>query len=162
MYIKNITQKDVKLNSFEGYKFSIPPGVSWVWDKAGAQFLIAYGDPRLYSESALEKNKPLVDKFGLSNGNGVAPVAEANEKEWIKGGKRMAQVDRFIVNYAQIPKKEQLILIAQKRGVPKEKIQEFIADINLDRSEIANAINELPVPEDIRFPQFNEQIQATV
>lgn len=148
MFVKNTVTKDIKIRSFEGYKFTIFPGVNWIWDAAGEMALKSYG---------ADSPRVPVDKFGLSNGNGKPPLEPATEKQWAASGKRLAQVERFRVNYTQIPKKEQLIGIAQKRGVSKDKIQEFLADENIDRAIIAEAINELPVPDDVRFPKQLEQ-----
>jgi len=151
MFVYNNQSKDIKSRSFDGYKFVIPPGVCWIWDAAGEDALKRYGAPLKVSAT---------DKFGFLNGNGTPPLLLSDEKEWIKGGKRLAQVERFRVNYEQIPKKEQLIGIAQKRGVGREMIQEFLADPNIDRSVIAEAINNLPVPDEIRFPQIKEEVST--
>ncbi len=39
MFVKNRQNKDIELTSFEGYMFTIPTGVSWIWDKAGQHLL---------------------------------------------------------------------------------------------------------------------------
>lgn len=148
MFVKNTTDKDIPFRSFEGYKFLIPPGVSWIYDPAGEWLL---------SKVYVTPKTPSVDKFGTPNGNGVQPLQAATKAEWVKGGKRLAQVQRFTVNYTQIPKREQMIAIANKRGISKERIQEYMVDATIEREQIAQEINSLPIPESIRYPKELEE-----
>jgi hypothetical protein len=153
MFVKNVTNKDIAFRSFNGYKFLIPPGVSWIWGPAGDWLLT-----KIYVTTPT----PPTDKFGNPNGNGVQPLQKSTKDAWVKGGKRLAQVERFKINYTQIPKKEQMLDIARERGIPQDEVMRFMLDKNIDRSEIAEAINNLPVPEDIRFPkEIEEPVPAT-
>ena len=152
MILVNIVKKDIRLNSFEGYKFSVPPGISWIWDEAGKEMLRVYSPPVF---------KLPVDKFGNPNGNGIPAIRRATlkeEKEWEKE-RKIAIAERFKINHAQIPRKK-LITIAQQRGIESGKITEWLADEQIDSSVIAEVINELPVPDEIRFPKILEEIKT--
>ena len=95
MFIKNLQKKDIKLRSFEGYEFIIPPEVSVIWDLAGRHLL-----ENIYKI----ETKGGKDKFGIDNGSGIPPLQEANEKEWIKNGSKYTEVKRFQVNPKLIPR----------------------------------------------------------
>ena len=146
MFIKNTTNKDIKLTSFEGYEFLASPGVSAIWDKAG-DFWVDLLAPK--GENG---------KAGHRDGNIIfTPVATtipgiivSDKKEWAAGGKKMTQVTRFQILTGMIPRAS-LIEIAGQRGVALEKTQGNKTD-----DDILQAINELPVPEEIRFPHLNE------
>ena len=157
MFLKNTTDRDIKLRSFDGFSFVVSPGVFWVHDPAGSELLKMYGTQDGVNGTYKYEGGQRV----FVPSNVVPPIIQANEKQWINGGKRLAVVERFKVIYTQIPKREQLIGIAQKRGVAKERIQEFLADESIDRSEIADAINKLPVPENVEYPSNLEDDTKT-
>ena len=153
MYIKNITKKDIRLSSFEGYKFVIPAASTcWIWEKAGAHLLNNVYKPT---------TPPSTDKYGNPNGNGNQPLQAGTEADWKKGGSRVAHVERFLVNQSQIPRKK-LITIAKQRGVSDSLITEWLADDTSDPATIADAINELPLPDEIRFPAVSSESETDV
>jgi len=143
MYVKNITKKDIKLNSFEGYVFSIPPGASWIWDKAGEHLLA-----NIYRV----ESKGGKDIYGFDNGHGVPALKDTTEKEWVKEGKKLTEVKRFQIVAKMIPRNK-LVIVAQQRGISTQRLTEYQLDNTIDVETIANDINELPVPDEIRFPQ---------
>ena len=153
MYLRNVTSEDVKLRSFKGFKFSFPPGTFWVWDEAGEELLKTYtpiGQNGTWSYSG--------DQRVLNPVAGVTPpIVASTEEAWEHDGRKLAQVERFIVNYEHIPDRDKLIGIARERGVPDSKVNEWISSKDIDRSEIARTINKLPVPESVRFPAKLEQ-----
>ena len=140
MFIKNRLNKEVKLRSFEGYSFVLPPGVCAIWTPAGEELLKVH---KIESKG--------VDKFGLSNGNGIPALMEATEAEWKKEGRKLAEVKRYQINYKLIPR-PQLLKVALKRGVAKDKVSEYQIDSSIDAEIIAQEINTLPVPEEIKYP----------
>lgn len=142
MFVKNIQKKDIEVRSFEGYRFSIPPGVSAVWDALGEHLLT-----NIYRK----ESQGGVDQYGFKNGDGRPPLEKATEKEWIKEGKKIASVERFQINAKLIPR-VQLISIAQKRGISSERITEYLTNQDIDAQEIAQDINNIPVPDEIRYP----------
>ena len=106
MYIKNITKNDVHLKSFDGYSFIIPPGVSAIYTPAGKALL----------EVHKVESKGGVDKFGFDNGHGIPALHESTEKAWAVGGKQLARVERFQINFKLIPRAA-LIKTALHRGI---------------------------------------------
>lgn len=149
MFLKNISDVDIKLNSHEGYAWKLPPGVSAIWDSAGEALLKVY---KIESHG--------VDKFGISNGHGVPALTTATQEEWEKGGKISSSVERFKINHKLIPRAA-LIKVALKRGVPHDRISEYQIDSTIDPQEIAKDINELEVPEEIRRPVNIEDTPET-
>ena len=145
MFVKNINKKPIEVRSFEGYKFLIPVGVSAVLDKLGKHLL-----EKIYKVESKGKQ----DKYGFDNGHGVPPLMESDRKAWEKDGKKLAQVERFQINVKQIPRAN-LIKIAQERGVESGQVVKWLADKDIDPGEIVNAINELPIPEEIQYPVEN-------
>lgn len=148
MFIQNTTGKDIKFSSFEGYRFVIPTGVSWIWDKAGEQVLKTF-EPKGVNGTWGYNGEDRVFLPSTSTKPAVIPAAK---QAWVKEGKRMALVERFQINGQQVPRKH-LIKVATERGVSNEQITGFLANEQIDSQEIADAINALPVPDDIRFPQ---------
>lgn len=149
MFVQNrkADKKDIELRSFDGYLFSIPYGVSWIWDKAGEH---------LIKNIFKVESKGGQDNYGLDNGHGIPDLLVSNKVAWVKGGKRLAQAQRFHMNADLIPR-EALIKIAQARGVDDGRILQWLSDKQVDKSEIADAINSLPIPEEIRYPaELNE------
>ena len=155
MFVHNKAKKNIELRSFEGYKFSIPPGVSWIWDKAGKHLL-----DNVYkvetSRTISAKDKAL----GLDQGFGVPALLSSTEKAWLDGGKQLVRVERYKINGKQVPRKA-LITTAQQRGVPNARILEYIADSQIDALMIAEDINTLPVPESIVRPVDFETLEST-
>lgn len=145
MFVRNIADKNILFRSFEGYSFSIPRGTSWIWDKAG-EYLLSV----VYPPSPI--NMPKADRFGNPNGNGIPPLGGGTKRDWLEEGKKLAEVKRFQVNHAIIPRKR-LIPLAKLRGIDNDKITEWLADESIDASEISDAINALPIPEQLRFPE---------
>ncbi len=151
MFVNNTAKKDIKLNSFDGYILTIPPGVSWIWDKAGEHLTT-----KIYKVESTG-----VDKYGLSNGNGIPPLLVSNQAAWEKGGKKLTAVERFQVKEKLIPRAK-LISLAKERGVDDKEVVRFLTDTNIDPSIIAEAINNLPVPEEIRYPAILESTPESV
>lgn len=151
MFIKNNSKKDIKLNSFEGYRFSAPPGVSAIWDSAGAELLEKHS---VKGEHGKVTHRDNAVHFTPQNPP-LLSIVESTEAEWEKGGKKYVAVSRYIVDAKQIPRAN-LITVAQHRGVSAELITKFLSDPNIDATEIASAINELPIPDDIRYPGLKQ------
>ena len=149
MIIKNTTTKDIKLRSFEGYRLLIPTGTSWVWDKAGEHCINTYAP---VGENGYYKMGPNGERIFVSQKPPLSPIILGTEKEWEAGGKRLTQVERFQVPFNLIPRKK-LIALAKQRGVSDTLITEWLADDQIDSSIIAEAINALPIPDEIRYPK---------
>ena len=152
MFIKNNMNKDVSLSSFEGYEFVIPTGVVAIWDKAGEHLIQHYlpvGEHGKYTfeggEKVFKVQKPP-----------TPVITESTQKEWDKGGRKFVEVKRFQMRNDMIPK-DDLIKIAFQRGIPGEKLNEYQFDKNLGPDAIVRDINELPVPEEIKYPIKNLQ-----
>ena len=141
MFLKNIAKKDIKLSSFEGYVFAVPPGISAIWNPAGKQLL---------SVHKVESSGK--DKFGLDNGHGVPALSESTKAVWIKDGRKLVSVKRFQIDPKQIPRAS-LIMVAHKRGVEQTKIVEYQMDSQIEVDQIAADINNLPIPDEIRYPE---------
>ena len=142
MFVKNKSNKDIEVRSFEGYEFAISPGVSWIWDKLGEHLL-----KNIYKV----ESPGGVDKYGLNNGHGLPDLVESNEKEWQKNGKRLTSVKRFQINPRFIGR-DGLIDTARMRGVSPDRVMQYMTDKRIDIEEIAKDINELPVLESVRYP----------
>ena len=142
MFIKNTSKKDVQLRSHEGYAFVVPSGVSAIWQSAGEALMKVYA-----------VNVPITktDKYGLDNGNGLPALREATKAEWEKGGKILAGVKRFKINAKLIPRAA-LIKTALQRGIEGKRISEYQIDSTIDPETIAEEINALPVPDEIKYP----------
>ena len=142
MFIKNNSNKDLRLHSFEGFEFTAPPGISAIWDKAGT-FWIETLAPK-------GENGKVGHKDGMVTFKEAAPptpgITESTKEDWEKEGKKLAQVNRFQIKAGMIPRAA-LIEIAGQRGVPLEKIQGNKTD-----DDILEKINGLPVQNELRFP----------
>jgi len=138
MIIKNLTDRDIGPITYEGYEFTILPGVNAVYTPFGEYIL-----RRLFKVEATEEGE-----------GGAPPVIETDEKDW--DGTTYAQVSRFKVEHSRIPNRNDLIRLAESRGVDKELIEKFRHE-DIENEEIARIINELPVPEDIRFSHRKEE-----
>lgn len=142
MFIKNTSKKDIHLRSFEGgYAFIVSPGVSAIWTPAGEQLLKVYK-----VESPGGK-----DKYGFDNGHGLPALFEATEAEWRRGNRQLAQVNRFKINAKLIPRAA-LIKNALARGIESKRITEYQIDSTIDPETIAEEINAIPVPDEIKYP----------
>ena len=148
MLIHNTTKKDIKLRSFEGYRLLIPSGTSWIWDKAGQHCIDTYA---AVGENGYYTMGPQGRIF-IPQQSPTPAIILGPEVEWEKGGKRLAQVERFQVPFNLIPRKK-LIALAKQRGVSDTLITEWLADDQIDSSIIAEAINALPIPDEIRYPK---------
>ena len=147
MIIKNTQNKDIKLSSFEGYEFMVPPGVIWIMDKVGEHLIKTY-EPK--GENGLMKQTTQGLTF-VPTTPPVSAIIEATEEEWDKGGRRFAEVRRFQIKASMIPRNK-LIIVAQQRGIPVERLTEYQMDSSIDVETITSDINNLPVPDEIRFP----------
>lgn len=143
MFIKNNSDKDITLRSFEGFEFVAPPGVSAIWDKAG-EFWINLLAPQ--GENGKWKGTTFIPAAVQTE----PAIVESNQEDWEKGGKKLVQVTRYKIKEGLIPR-QSLLEIAAKRGVPMEKIQGNVQD-----EDIIREINELPIPDSIRFPHVND------
>lgn len=124
-------QKPIAKISYEGYWFTIPVGVSLVWDKFG---------------------KFALDLYKASGGEGgIPPVLPATADEW--DGKTYVDVARFEIDGSLIPNKAELIKIAKQRGIDAETIEEWKEDEGLENDTIAKAINDLAVPDAVKYPE---------
>ena len=137
MFIKNFVGKDIGPISCEGYWYTIPPGVSAIWDEFG--------------KDALNRYKPEpADPDPAKRGSKAPIVEEAKRHAW-KGA--YAVVERFKVNPAHFEGlRDRLIDVAEQRGVVKDLVQKFRSNTQIEMEEVAKAINDLPVPEHIRLP----------
>ena len=151
MFIKNRTDKEVKLRSFEGYRLLIPTGTSWIWDKAGQHCIDTY---KVSGENGYYTMSPQGRVF-ITQPSPIPAIISGTEVDWENTGKRLAQVERFQVPFNLIPRKK-LIALAKQRGVSDTLITEWLADDQIDASIIAEAINALPIPEEIRYPKTDE------
>lgn len=131
MYINNITGKVIKNISFNGYYFSIPIGVSLAWVPF-AKFLFK-------------------DIYPINGeGGGPLPVVMATASQW--KGDRYVDVVRFPMNYELIPARKDLFKLAKSRGIPKVTLDAWEEDESITNEEIVKAINELDVPEEVKYP----------
>ena len=138
MFILNRSQEDIGPISFGGFNFTIPAnGVYAIQDDAGAHITT-----KLFR---IESRDP--------NAKAIPDLLSANEKDW--DGKSYAQVSRFKIDYTRIPERNDLINLAEKYGMKKELLDKFRNE-PIDNEIIVNAINKLPVPEEIRFPERRE------
>lgn len=135
MILNNTTQAPIKDISFEGYWFTLPVGVFACWDKFG-EFLT----------SSIYK----ID----GDGGGVPPVIPATPAQW--GGVKYADVRRFELNGELIPSKKDLLKLAKQRGVDAEQIEAWTEDESIENKDIAQVINELAVPDAIKYPAVAE------
>src|SRR3990167_3268547 len=140
---KNGKPKSIFLRSFEGCVFEIPYGCSWIYDPAGKY---------LVEEIFRVVHTTKTDKYGYDNGYGVPDISESNRAQWIKGGKKLTQVERFTVRAHLLPRTA-LIKIALREGIDKDRVTEFHIDANIDKEVIAEEINNLPVSEDKKYPK---------
>ena len=138
---KNGKPKEVVLHSFEGFVFTLPAGVSWIYDKAGEHLLSIH---RIESSGGK-------DRYGYDNGHGIPAIMEAKKLAWEKEGKQLVKVERFQVNPKYIPRID-LIKTAMRRGVDKERLLEYQLDQSIDISTIVEEMNALPIPEEIKYP----------
>ena len=159
MFIKNNQTKDIVLTSFEGYEFEVPVGVSWIWDKAGEHLLKTY-EPK--GEHGHWGYRPGIGQTDMGRGKvfilqepPVPAITQATKEEWDNSGKRFCQVRRYKIIASMIPR-ENLIKIASQRGVSQQKLMEYTNDKNIELDVIAGEINNLPVPEEIKYPNLNE------
>mgnify|MGYP001580773512 CR=1 FL=1 len=140
MFLKNTAKKDIKLASFEGFSFIVPPGVSAIWTPAGEQLLKVH---KVESKG--------VDKFGLSNGHGVPALYETTEAEWRHEGRMLVQVSRFKVAYKLIPRVK-LIVLAGQRGIDPQRVMEYQLDASIEPEIIAEEIHALPISDMVKYP----------
>lgn len=139
MILNNTTKAPIKDISFEGYWFTLPTGVFACWDKFG-EFLLA-----LYQQDG--------------TGGGVPPVIAATPAQW--AGVKYADVRRFELNGELIPAKKDLLKIAKQRGIDAEQIEAWQEDETIENKDIAQVINELAVPDAIKYPAVQEAEPAT-
>jgi len=162
MFVLNREKKAIELRSFGGFKFTVPSGVSWVWDKAGEHLVETYKVQMPVGAKIVAGGRS-VDKYGFDNGHGVPPLVESTKEEWVKGGKKLCVVERYKINGKLVPRKA-LIARAQKSGIGQDRIMEYVSDTDLDARAIAEDINALPVPEEVSHPVelLNEETKEEV
>ncbi len=131
MYLNNLTGKAIKDISFAGFMFTIPAGVSLAWPKFG-EFLF----------------KDIYKVQG--DGGGVPPVVPATAAQW--KGDRYVEVKRFPMDSTLIPARKDLMRIAKQRGIDKVTLEQWDEDETIENKTIVDAINDLEVPEEIKFP----------
>lgn len=146
MFLKNTSKGDIKLSSFEGYTFIIPPGISAIWTPAGEQLLKVHK-----VESSGGK-----DKYGFDNGHGLPALFESTEAAWKKDGKKLVRVERFQINFKLIPRAS-LMKLALQRGISHNRVSEYQIDELIDPETIANEINSLPIPDEVKYPENIEE-----
>lgn len=152
MYIKNTMDNDVYLNSFNGYKITIPKGTVWIWAEAGEYAMNIYGAKGNNGKIEYKDEKPVFVKQEQT----TPPIVEGNQEDWEKEGKKLAMTERFKINptqYTDGSSRKHLIKVAQERGVHRDRILEFLADEQIPNEDIIQNINDLPVPEELRYPK---------
>lgn len=155
MFIKNIADKEVKLASHEGFVFWVPVGVSAIMDSAGAALLKVH---KIESREGTERHITSSGVMEISQGHGIPALHLATEEEWKKEGKKFARVERFKINHKLIPR-NMLLKVALQRGVSQQKVTEWQIDTSIDAEEIAKMVNELPIPEEVKYPHPIEDEQ---
>ena len=148
MLILNTTKNNIGPFTFAGYEFIVPPGVSCVWDDVGEDLLKRYK----IEETPIQD--PITGKV-RHTGSTVPVVMRAAKKDW-KG--QYAVVSRFHVNPELLANTEKVLELAEERGVDPKIIDKFKKTKNLNKADITQAINELPVPDNIRLPEEFENI----
>ena len=138
MIVQNTTDKEIKNATFGGYEFTIPAkSTCAIWEPVGKHLTT-----KIYRKEA----------SSMEDGTGVQPLLEVDAGEW--DGKTYAQVARFQIDYTRIPNRNDLIRIAKQRGVNKELLEKCQEEgSTVENQDIADAINQLPVPEDVRLPE---------
>ena len=138
MIIQNTTDKEIKDATFGGFEFTIPAqSTCAIWDPVGKHLTT-----KIYRK----------ESASLEDGTGVQPLLEVDAGEW--DGKTYAQVTRFQIDYTRIPNRNDLIRIAKQRGVNKEFLDKCQEDgSTVENQDMADEINSLPVPEDVRLPE---------
>jgi hypothetical protein len=152
MFVRNVTEKDIGPISFEGFEFTIPPGVNAIHTPAGMYFTTAL----FKVEGAPIKN---LDGTQTLTGAPLPPLIPATREEW--DGKHYTTVTRFKIDFSRIPTRSDLIKLADKRGVDPETLQQFRDNEEIENETIVDAINQLPVPEVIRLPEDPDIHNAT-
>lgn len=142
MFVKNTTKEDIgPVIAQEGFEFIIPASsVCAITEEAGKHLLSIY-------------------KIEDKNSYTLPPIIEAGRDDW--DGKTYAIVTRYQINPKLIPNRTDLIKIATARGVEKELVEKFEKDANVDNEDIVIAINKLPVPENVRFPETSDKFGST-
>ena len=153
MFILNKASKEVKLASFEGYTFTVPVGVSAIWDKAGEQLLKTH---KVESKGGIETHHTSSGPVIFDQGHGVPALYAAQQRDWVLGGRQLARVERYKIRHNLIPR-NQLIKIALQRGISRDRVTEYQVDSTIDSEVIADEINALPVPESVKHPHSIEE-----
>ena len=140
MFIKSTVKKDIgPVSAQDGYEFIIPADrVCAITNEAGAHLVELY-------------------KIRGEGTKVLPPILEVTRKQW--DGKTYATVTRFQMRSGLVPARTDLIEIARKRGVDRDTLERFERDQSLDNDELVREINELPVPEEIRFPESPEVVE---
>lgn len=133
MYILNRQKEDIGPVSCEGFDFIIPPGVSAIWEKAGEEIIKSCFNP--------------------AREDGVPPLLKATEGDWTG---QFVTVTRFKIDHTRIPGRNDLIRLAEERGIDSDTLTKFRNDIEIDNGDIANHINTMPIPDEVRFPEKYE------
>jgi hypothetical protein len=155
MFVKNTTKEDIGPITFEGYEFIIPAdSVSAIYNPAGEwftthNFKVESKDPT--APNWVRRGETMVN-IGGDGGAPLPPVYPVTEEEW--DGKTYVMVTRFKMDHTRVPNRNDLIRVAAQRGVDKETLDRFNnEEPPVDNPDIVNAINKLPIPEDVRIPE---------
>lgn len=145
MFIKNTADHDYHLPSFDGYEFILPAKkVCAIWDPAGKHIVTNL-------QKVEEKNPDIAASMPSK---GIPAIYEIARRYW--DGATYAEVKRFKIDHTRLPDRNALLRIAEERGVAKERLEKLRYE-NADAEEICKAINALPVPEEVRFPEKLER-----
>lgn len=143
MFLRNIEKNYIGPISFEGFNFTLPPGVSLVYDKFGEMLLTTIYKPR---GTIQEKQK---DGTIKQTGAPLPPVIAAKQEDWTG---QYAQVTKFKVDASRLPNRSYILDLAEERGVEKELIVKARTNDTVTNEEIISMINDVPIPEEIRIP----------
>ena len=151
MFVRNTMKVDIEDNAFGGYYFSMPPGVSAIWTKAGEDFLERFkarsgaggGDVAMN----LETGQPT-----------LPPLVGAERADWKLGV--YAQVRRYPLDASRLQDRNPLIALAKERGINNDRLKEYeVNKEGISIETIVAEINKLPIPEEVRFPEQVEEQQ---
>ena len=147
MLVRNVQEEPIGSITYEGYSFVIPVGVSAIWEPAGKHFT-THNYRIEVKDRKVDGGAPLPP---------LIPATEKDKNEWRNKWKSQScEVTRFRIDPSRLPNRDFLLDLAEKYGVDKSLITRFRSDSRIDNDEIAKAINDLPVPDAIRFPELVE------
>lgn len=158
MFIKNNEKHDIPNDGMGitegGFSFIIPGGkVCAIWDQAG----------KLITEKLFKIHDSKtggIDPRTQKPDSAMFPAITVAEKEdW--DGKTYAIVQRvkILENVLKISNGsiDNLMKLAEERGVSEEKLRQFRHGEETTPEDIAQAIDELPIPDDVRYPEQDKE-----